>query len=119
MTDTPEAVVNAIARPNQLTLGKLAVFEKIQTPLLRGNISKLTENIKAIWIYDKPIEEVSKHFDDMDEQALIYADTITPEQYEDKLCAIIEGIASFFGMMPPPDESKKASVGSATDGLQS
>lgn len=119
MTDTPEAVVDAIARPNPLTLGKLAVLEKIQSPLLRGDVSKLTENLKAIWVYDKPIEEVAKHFGDADEQALIYAESISPEQYEEKVCAIIEGIGRFFGMLPPPDESKKASVGSATDGLPS
>ena len=130
MNRNPDKAVAAITNPAPLTLAQLALFEKIDAPVLYADVSSLRDNLIAVWIYKHPVREVAKNFDRREELALEWSDG----QY---LTELLQACTAFYEMMPRKESAgeidedgdggeegvdeqpKKASSGSATDGLQS
>ena len=117
MKDNPNETIDALTKPKPLTLGKIALLEKIASPLLVGNYSRLADNLKAVWIYRTPTSEAAKNIDKADEIATAMGDEITLEEYQDSLLELLGGITEFFAMLPRPEEEKKTQSATATGGL--
>lgn len=117
MKDNPNETIDAMTNPKPLTLGKIALLEKISSPLLVGNYSRLADNLKAVWAYRTPTSEAAKNIDKVDELSAAMGDALTLEEYQDSLLEILGGITEFFAMLPRPEAEKKTLSATATDGL--
>ena len=131
MNGNPEKAIQAITNPAPLTLAQLALFEKIDAPVLYADLSSLRDNLIAVWIYKTPLREVSRNFDRREECALEMADKMSGEEYGEALTELVRACTAFYEMMPRKEtsdgdgdeagdgEPKKALSGSATAGSQS
>lgn len=119
MKDNPAEILKTATDPKPLTLGKVALFEMIDAPVLRGDIDSLEDNLKAIWCYKTPTAEAAKNISRINELALEMGDSISHEDYQSAILEIIEGVTEFFKMLPRPEEEKKTPVVSATGGSES
>lgn len=131
MKSNPEKAVQAITNPAPLTLAQLALFEKIDAPILYADITSLRDNLIAVWIYKTPITEVARNFERREELALVMSEKMSGEEYGEALTELIRAVTAFYEMMPRKesgeedapeageDASKKVSRGSATGGLPS
>lgn len=120
----PTKALDAIINPAPLTLAHIAMLEKCDAPILGGDISKVMNNIIAVWIYKTPIAEVSKNFDRREECALAMVEKMGGQQYGEALAELCSACNKFFEMLPRSESSdgdaqKKTSQGSEMDGLQS
>ena len=77
----PEKAIQAIADPAPLTLAQIALFEKIDAPILHADISCLRDNLIAVWIYKTPLHEVARNFERREELALLMSENMTGEEY--------------------------------------
>ena len=139
MNSNPEKAVQAIADPSPLTLAQIALFEKIDAPILHADIGSLRDNLIAVWIYKTPLKEVARNFDRREEFALLMSERMSGEEYGDALTELVRACTAFYEMMPrresgesegdteqvpgepeaEGDSPKKASSGSATAGSRS
>lgn len=137
MKGNPEKAVAAITNPAPLTLAQLALFEKIDAPVLYADVSSLRDNLIAVWIYKHPVREVAKNFERREELALEWSEKLSGDEYGQYLTELLQACTAFYEMMPRKESSgeidedgdggeegvdeqpKKALSGSATDGLPS
>lgn len=127
MNSMPEKAVDAISKPSPLTLSQLALFEKIDAPILRADISNLRENLIAIWIYRNPVSLVARKIEEREVLALEMSEKMTGEEYGVAIVEVLEAVTAFYEMMPKKEaeegeedakeQGKKPLCGSATDGL--
>lgn len=125
MKNNPEKAIDAITNPSPLTLSKLALFEKIDAPVLRADISRLHDNLIAVWIYKTPIRECVKNFDRREELALEMSEQMSGEEYGYALTELIQAVTAFYQMLPRSESGdlddegneKKNPSDSETDGL--
>lgn len=107
--------LDALISPSPLTIGQLARLERIKSPLLRGDYSKLNDCLVALYVLSLPAKEVLKHIDTLEEDALEYAEGFTHDTYKEALTKLLDGLFAWWEMLPRPDEeSKKNDTG--TDG---
>lgn len=124
MNNNPEKAIDAITNPSPLTLSKLALFEKIDAPVLRADISRLHDNLIAVWIYKTPIQDCVRNFERREELALAMSEQMSGEEYGYALTELIQSVTAFFQMMPRPEtgdldedgNEKKNPSNSGTDG---
>ena len=137
MNRNPDKAVAAITNPAPLTLAQLALFEKIDAPVLYADVSSLRDNLIAVWIYKHPVREVAKNFERREELALEWSEKLSGDEYGQYLTELLQACTAFYEMMPRKESAgeidedgdggeegvdeqpKKASSGSATDGLPS
>lgn len=108
---TPAKALEALAEPAPLTLGQVALLDLYKLPILDGKIDDLNATAYALWLLSMPLEQavVEAHFP---EKAIIWAEKIGVEEYNDRLVAASNAIARFYGMLP------KAESGEDEDGLK-
>lgn len=119
MNSNPEKSVQAIVNPAPLTLAQLALFEKIDAPVLYADVTSLRDNLIALWIYKNPIREVAKNFEKREELALAWSEKLTGEDYGDALTELLQACTAFYEMMPRKESSgeiDEAEDGEAADG---
>lgn len=107
MSGNPEKAVNAITKPASLTLAQLALFEKIDAPILRADTSCLRDNLIAIWIYKNPTSVVARNFDKREILALEMSEKMTGEEYGSALIEVIEAVTAFYEMMPKKENGEE------------
>lgn len=121
---TPDKALEALAAPAPLTLGQVALLDLYKLPILDGKIDDLNATAYALWLLSMPLEQAvaEAHFP---ERAIIWAEKIGVEEYNDRLVKALNAIGSFHGMLPkaeaPDDEDglkgikkKFAGAGTAT-----
>ena len=108
---TPDKALEALAAPAPLTLGQVALLDLYKLPILDGKIDDLNATAYALWLLSMPLEQAvaEAHFP---EKAIIWAEKIGVEEYNDRLVAASNAIARFYGMLP------KAESGDDEDGLK-
>ena len=116
MKANPDEVIDALTSPKPLTLGKLALLERISSPLLVGNYSRLEDNLRAVWIYRTPTSEAAKNIKRIDELSAQMGDDISLDDYHSALLELLGGITEFFKMLPRPDEDSKKKPTTGTGG---
>lgn len=122
---TPDKALEALCAPDPLTLGQVALLNLYKLPILVGKIDDLNATAFALWLLSMPLEQAvaEAHFPD---RAIIWAEKIGVEEYNDRLVKALNAIGSFFGMLPKAEEPddddglkglKKKSAGAATGTL--
>lgn len=119
---TPDKALEALAAPAPLTLGQVALLDLYKLPILDGKIDDLNATAFALWLLSMPLEQAvaEAHFP---EKAIIWAEKVGVEEYNDRLVKALNAIARFHGMLPRAESGedeeglkglKKKSAGAAT-----
>ena len=106
MKANPEKAVEAIVNPAPLTLSQLAMFEKIDAPIMRADATSLHDNLIAIWIYKTPIREVVKNFERREELALAMSEKMSGDEYGFALTELMKAVTAFYEMLPRPENGE-------------
>lgn len=121
---TPDKALEALAAPDPLTLGQVALLDLYKLPILDGKIDDLNATAFALWLLSMPLEQAvaEAHFP---ERAIIWAEKIGVEEYNDRLVKALNAIARFHGMLPKAESCdeddegmkglKKKSAGAGTE----
>ena len=96
---TPDKALEALAAPDPLTLGQVALLDLYKLPILGGNIDDLHATVFAVWLLSMPLEQavVEAHFP---AQAIVWADKVGVGAYNARLVRALNAIARFNGMLP-------------------
>ena len=114
MKANPEAALRALATPAPLTLGKMALLCRLDSPLLAGDISDMGETLAAIYVVENPVRETVARFDTLHAEAICFYDGLSVDEYRRKAGAALDAVAAFLEMLPRPSPAAKKN--SATDG---
>ena len=110
----PQAALDALADPAPLTLGQVALLEKIRSPLLTG-AADAADVIPGLFLLSLPSAQGAKHLKTLEHDAFAWADTLTPADFRERWRAALEALAAFYALLPGPEggEPKKASPATA------
>ncbi len=111
-TETPKnpvASLDALAATPELTLGKMAVLTRINSPILVGEASDIPSTLTALWILAAPFEEVLDNRADLETPALKWGERMDPAEYRRRIIAAMDAVDTYYGMLPrkEPDPKKK------------
>jgi hypothetical protein len=121
---TPDKALEALAAPDPLTLGQVALLTLYKLPILEGKIDDLNATVFAVWLLSMPLEQAvaEAHFPD---RAIVWAEKIGVDEYNYRLVKALNAIARFHGMLPKAefvdeddegvDGIKKKSAGAETE----
>ena len=102
---TPDKALEALAAPDPLTLGQVALLDLYKLPILKGNIDDLSATVFAVWLLSMPLEQAvaEAHFP---EKAFVWAEAIGVGEYNDRLVKALNAIARFHGMLPKAESGE-------------
>lgn len=103
----PKAALDAIVAPKPLTLGKFAILARRKSPVLDGNVEDLTQNLVAIFVYSHDVTEVFASLDNLEKCALVFAESLSPDDYRKRLAELLDAIFAFYEMLPRPEDGSK------------
>lgn len=104
----PIKSLDALTNPNPLTLGKIALLERIKSPLLAGRIDSMTDAIRAVWAVKTPTAEAARKLGDIDALSLEMADGMTTDELNAEAVRVLEGIVKFYEMLPRGETGEDA-----------
>lgn len=115
MNDNPKAALDALANPAPLTLGKMAMLCRMDSPVLGGEIVHVTKTLAALYVYEHDTKDVAAMTDtQIESAAVVEYDRLTTDGYRVHVARMLDAVAAFYEMMPRP--SPDAKKNSATDG---
>ena len=114
MKDNPKAALAALTSPAKLTLGKVALLCRLDSPILAGQIDDMPKCLTAIFVVENDFADSVANFSRIEDMALIAYGGISPLEYRHKLAHTLDEVAAFFEMLPRPSPGSKKN--SATDG---
>lgn len=117
MKDNPKAALAALTSPVKLTLGKVALLCRLDSPILSGKIDDMPKCLTAIFVVENDFADSVANFSRIEDLALIAYGGISPLEYRQKLAHTLDEVAAFFEMLPRPSPGSKKN--SATDGSPS
>lgn len=117
MSSNPQCALDALLTPSPITLGQVALLEKIDSPLLKEGELLAADVIPSLYLLRLPASEAVGKLEHLREEAFRWADALTPEAYRKLQAQALEGLRAFFGMLPGSTEEdaepKKASPATA------
>lgn len=117
MKDNPKAALAALTSPAKLTLGKVALLCRLDSPILSGKIDDMPKCLTAIFVVENDFADSVANFSRIEDLALIAYGGISPLEYRQKLAHTLDEVAAFFEMLPRPSPGSKKN--SETDGSPS
>lgn len=117
MKDNPKAALAALTSPAKLTLGKVALLCRLDSPVLAGRIDDLPKCLAAIFVVENDFADSVANFSRIEDLALIVYGGLSPLEYREKLAHVLDEVAAFFEMLPRPAPDAKKNSG--TDGAPS
>jgi len=112
----PAASLDALAATPELTLGKMAVLCRIDSPILAGDATDMPSTLTALWILATPFEEVLANRHDLETPALAWGDRMAPAEYRKRIIAALKAVDDYYRMLPrreADDKKKRAAPGTA------
>lgn len=105
----PAASLDALAASSELTLGKMAVLCRINSPILAGDATDIPATLTALWVLASPFDEVVANRHDLETPALLWGERMAPAEYRRRIASALDAVASYFEMLPrkEPDPKKK------------
>lgn len=121
MTETqipqnPAASLDALTATPELTLGKMAVLTRINSPVLAGDATDMPSTLTALWILATPFEEVLANRHDLETPALAWGDRMEPAEYRKRIIAALNAVDAYYRMLPrreADNKKKRAEPGTA------
>lgn len=113
--DTPQKALDALATPGKVTLGQVALLEKIHSPLLGEGKIEAADVIPSLYLLTLPACEGVTRLATLKTDAFMWADTLDNARYGALLAEALDALRAFFGMLPGPegDAPKKDSPATA------
>ena len=106
MIDPPQAL-DGLTDPNPITLGQLALLEKIKSPLLgEATVPLLLDLIPSLYLLSLPAAEGVKHLKTLHEDALAWADTLAPGEIGTRSKAAQKAVNAYFDALPKATEDE-------------
>lgn len=108
---TPEPALNALVDPHPVTLGQIALLEKIGSPLVVGSEGEVpaADLIPSLYLLTLPSREGVAHLTTLEADAFAWADGLTAAQFQEYLRTAMEGVKAFYELLPQPEaDAKKA-----------
>lgn len=104
---TPAEALEALAAPDPLTLGQVALLDLYKCPILDGKIDDLNATAYALWLLSMPLEQAvaEAHFPD---KAIVWAEKVGVDEYNARLVAALRAIGRFYGMLPKAETGEDA-----------
>jgi len=115
---TPKAVLDAVLRPTSLTLARLALLEKAKCPILYRDITKLSENVRATYLFSIPYEEAVAKMETADKDSLVWLEKVGEAEYLKKFEELARGVVSFWKLLPKVEKKKDSQTDSETVGSE-
>lgn len=103
----PTPGLDALAATGELTLGKMAVLTRINSPVLVGEASDMPSTLVALWIIASPFDEVLANRNDFETPALRWGERMQPSEYRKRIIAAFDAVQRYYDMLPRPDALKK------------
>lgn len=102
--DNPVESIDALITPAPLSLGRIALLERINSPLLRGEVADMAACAEGLWLLSLPVEEAAKRWPDAAVQGICWLDATPLQEYRKRLSEALDGITAFYRMLPPAEE---------------
>lgn len=112
----PADGLDALLDPDPLTLGRVALLERADAPILRADVDSLTETLAAIWLVRAPVEEAAREWPRRYELSAVWGDKLAPADYRRELHGLLRALAAFRRLLPRATEEQKKTPGSETAG---
>ena len=105
----PAASLDALSATPELTLGKMAVLTRIDSPVLVGDATDIPSTLTALWILAAPFDEVLANRADLETPALQWGERMEPAEYRKRIIAALDAVQQYYDMLPraEPDDKKK------------
>lgn len=112
----PAASLDALAATPELTLGKMAVLTRINSPILVGEAVDIPSTLTALWILAAPFDEVLANRADLETPALRWGERMEGTEYRRRIIAALDAVQQYYDMLPraEPDAKKKRAPGTAS-----
>ena len=120
---TPDKALAAMCAPAPITLGQVALLDLYKCPILNGDFSDLNATAFALWLLSMPLEQAVAEAHHP-ERAIVWADKLGTDAYNELLVATLRAIGDFFEMLPKAESGdeeedgvkglKKKSAGAGT-----
>lgn len=112
----PPAAVDGLATPKPLTLGQLALLEKIKSPLLGERCKPdLLDLLPSLYLLTLPAAEGVQHLDTLKPDAMAWADGQTLDAIHRAAAEAQRALAAFFDALPrPTGEGQRKNASPAT-----
>ncbi|MEG2613757.1 MAG: hypothetical protein RR996_01820 [Alistipes sp.] len=113
----PPAAINAMALPHPLTLGTIALLEKVRSPFFADPEEETTaiETILSLYIVSLPACDAIRHLATLEHDAMAWADTLTVDEYRQRIGELQAAIYAFYSAFPrPTEETPQKKVSPAT-----
>lgn len=118
MNANPRAALDALTSSSPLTLGKVAVLCRMDSPVLGGDVTDVAATLAALYVYERPLAETAGAAPSAIERAALLAyDGLDVAEYRERAGRMLDAAAAFLEMLPRPAPGAKKN--SATDGAPS
>ncbi len=108
MIDPPQAL-DGLTNPKPLTLGQLALLEKIGSPFLKeAGMPLLLDLLPSLYLLSLPAAEGVAHLKTLEMDALAWADTLAPGELGTRARAAQEAVSAYFAALPKATEDEGA-----------
>ena len=104
----PKASLDAIANAKPITLGELALLERIKSPILHGDTKDTVKNITAMFVLKGGVSRTDAlklvESGELEGRALEWGDKVDPKQFMADLAGVLDSVAAFWQMLPRPEQ---------------
>lgn len=118
----PLASVDALVDPAPLTIARIALLSRVNSPVLFGHADDTTRNVEALYLASVPIADAARSAKGKTsvEDALAWAEAdkgmADPREYTKRMIALLDSITAFWKMLPNGDPQKKTPSDTGTAG---
>ena len=118
----PTAGVDALVDPSPLTIARVALLSRVNSPVLFGHAEEIDRCIEALYLVTVSIADAARSAKagTATEDALAWAEKELPDMagYSSRMVALLDSITAFWKMLPNGDPQKKTRSGTETGGSQ-
>ena len=109
----PIASVDALVDPAPLTISRLALLSRVNSPVLFGHAEDMDRCMEAIYLVSVPVAEAARSIKTGStlQDSVVWADAAIKDvgTYSERICSLLDAITSFWKMIPSGEPKKKAS----------
>ena len=105
----PPQALNGLTDPDPITLGQLALLEKIGSPFLKAaGVPLLLDLLPSLYLLALPATEGVAHLKTLEADALAWADTLAPGEVAERSRAAQAAVNAYFAALPKATEDEGA-----------